>query len=277
MILDWKKLAQKIYDELKIKIEKLNKKPTLVAILVGNNPASLTYIKQKRKFAEYVWMNFELIHYEGNIEEEIVLAKIEELNNNSNISWYIVQLPLSEHIDSQKIIDRIDPKKDVDGFTKENIGKLFLKEENWLLSCTPKWIKRLLDEYNINLKWKNVTIIGKSNIVGKPLSLLFINHSATVTVCDIFTQDISEHTLKSDIVISAAWVPHLIKENMIKKWTILIDVGYNIVDGKMVGDIDFPNLEKDNYITPVPGWVWPLTVAMLIENTYLAHIQVWNE
>ncbi|MDD2566293.1 MAG: bifunctional 5,10-methylenetetrahydrofolate dehydrogenase/5,10-methenyltetrahydrofolate cyclohydrolase [Candidatus Gracilibacteria bacterium] len=277
MILDGKKLAQKIYDELKIKIEKLNKKPTLVAILVGNNPASLTYIKQKRKFAEYVGMNFELIHYEGNIEEEIVLAKIEELNNNSNISGYIVQLPLSEHIDSQKIIDRIDPKKDVDGFTKENIGKLFLKEENGLLSCTPKGIKRLLDEYNINLKGKNVTIIGKSNIVGKPLSLLFINHSATVTVCDIFTQDISEHTLKSDIVISAAGVPHLIKENMIKKGTILIDVGYNIVDGKMVGDIDFPNLEKDNYITPVPGGVGPLTVAMLIENTYLAHIQVGNE
>lgn len=272
MILDWKKIAQKIYDELKDNIEKLKIKPTLWVILVWNSPASLTYVSQKKKFAQYIWMNFVLEHFEDTISEETILEKIREFNSSSQISWYIVQLPLPNQIDSQKIIDKIIPEKDVDGFTKENIGKLFLKEENWLLSCTPKWIKKLLDEYNIDLQWKNVTIIGKSNIVGKPLSLLFINHSATVTVCDIFTKNLSEHTLKSDIVVSAAWVPNLITADMIKKWTILIDVGYNIVNGKMYWDMDFINLEKDNYITPVPGWIGPMTVAMLMKNTYLAHI-----
>lgn len=277
MILDWKKLAQRIYDELNYKIWKLKSKPTLAVILVGNNPASLSYIAQKRKFAQFVWMNFILEHFQENIGENIIIEKINEWSSDPKISWYIVQLPLPEHINSQRIIDNIDPDKDVDGFTKENIGKLFLWEDNWLLSCTPKWIKRLLDEYNIDIKWKNVTIIGKSNIVGKPLSLLFINHSATVTVCDIYTKNLSEHTLRSDIVVSAAWVPNLITKDIITPWAILIDVWFNVVGWKLCWDMDYNNLEKNNYITPVPGWVWPMTVAMLIENTYLAHINSWNE
>lgn len=276
MILDWKKLAQKIYEELKIKINKLDDKPILGVILVGNNPASLSYINQKKKFAEYVGMNFILEHFNENIDEKIILDKINEWNSDKNISWYLVQLPLPAHIDSQKIIDTINPSKDVDWFTKENIGKLFIGEENWLLSCTPKWILRLLEEYNISLTWKNITIIGKSNIVWKPLSLLFINHSATVTICDIYTKNLSEHTLKSDIVVSAAWLPNLITQNIIKDWTILIDVWFNFVNGKSCWDMDFENLEKNNFITPVPGWVGPMTVAMLIENTYLAHINNYN-
>lgn len=277
MIIDWKKIASKIYEELKSKISVLKSKPTLVAILVWENPASISYIGQKRKFAEYVWMNFILEKFEESVKEIEIIKKIEELNNDSNITWYIVQLPLPKNINSQKIIDKISPRKDVDGFTKENIWKLFLWEEDWLISCTPKWIKRLLDEYDITLKWKNVTIIGKSNIVGKPLSLLFINHSATVTICDIFTKNLSEHTLKSDIVVSAAGVANLITRDIISPWTIIIDVWFNFLDWKVVWDCDFESLEKDNYITPTPGWTWPMTVAMLIENTYIAYKMNSNE
>lgn len=272
MIIDWKIIAQKIYDDIKMKVGLLDKKPRLAVVLVWENEASLAYIKQKKKFAEYVWFNFELLSFPENTEENELLQILDWLNNNTEISWYIVQLPLPWHIDSYKIINKIEPKKDVDWFTKENIGKLFLNEDYGIISCTPKWIKRLLDEYNIELKWKNVTIIWKSNIVWKPLSLLFINNSATVTVCDIFTKNITEHTLKSDIVVSAAWVPNLIKKDMIKSWTVIIDVWFNRFNWKLVWDCVFEELEKENYITPVPGWVGPMTVAMLIENTYLAHI-----
>ncbi len=272
MILNWKKIAEKIYSEIKENLSKHNKKPWLWVILVWNNPSSISYINQKRKFAEFVWMNFLLKHFDENVSEDILISEIKDFNSSDDIDWFIVQLPLPKHINEQKIIDLIDPRKDVDGFTKENIWKLFLWEENWLISCTPKWIKKLLDEYEIDLKWKNVTIIWKSNIVWKPLSLLFINHAATVTVCDIHTKNLSEHTLKSDIVVSAAGVPNLIRKEMIASWTIIIDVGFNFLDGKIVWDCDFISLEKENFITPVPGWVGPMTVAMLVENAYLAFL-----
>ncbi|EKE27343.1 MAG: bifunctional 5,10-methylene-tetrahydrofolate dehydrogenase/5,10-methylene-tetrahydrofolate cyclohydrolase [uncultured bacterium (gcode 4)] len=277
MILDWRKVASGIYDDLKIKISKLKERPSLAAVLVWNNPASISYIKQKKKFAEYVWMDFVFIELSLNITEEELLLIIEDLNIDKKISGYIVQLPLPSHIDSQKIIDKISPEKDVDWFTKENIGKLFLWEDDGMISCTPKWIKKLLDEYGIDLNWKNVTIIGKSNIVGKPLSLLFINNSATVTVCNSRTKNLSEHTLKSDIVVSAAWIPNLVKKEMISPWTVIIDVGFNKIWDKLVWDCDFAELEPDNYITPVPWWVGAMTVAMLIENTYLAHLNNLHE
>lgn len=274
MILDWKKIAEKIYREIKSELEKITQKPGLWVILVGNNWASLSYINQKRKFSELIWMNFYLKHFEENISEDILIEEIKDFNKRNDIDGFIVQLPLPKHINEQKIIDLIDPKKDVDGFTKENIWKLFLwEEETGLISCTPKWIKKLLDEYHIDLKWKNVTIIWKSNIVWKPLSLLFINNAATVTVCDIFTKNLSEHTLKSDIVVSAAWVPNLIKKGMIRPWSVIIDVGFNFVQWKIRWDCDFEALEEENFITPVPGWVWPMTVAMLIENTYIAFLK----
>lgn len=272
MIIDWNKIAQNIYNDLKAKISNYEKKPTLAVVLVWNDPASLSYINQKKKFADYVWMNFILREFNDGILESDLIWEIESLNSNPEITWFIVQLPLPSHICEQKIIDLISPKKDVDWFTKENIWKLFLGEESWLYSCTPKWIKRLLDEYNIPLKWKNVTIVGKSNIVWKPLSLLFINHCATVTVCDIFTKDLKEHTLKSDIIVSATWVPWLIGQNIVNPWTVVIDVWFNFEWWKIRWDCNFEELEKDNIITPVPWWVGPMTVAMLIENTYLAFI-----
>lgn len=272
MIIDWKKIAIKIYDELKSKIDSLTTKPTLAAILIWNNPASLSYIGQKRKFAEYVWMNFKLIQMDEEIKQEELISVINELNKDKQISGFIVQLPIPQHLNVEKIIDCIDPKKDVDWFSKENVWKLFYADHSWLESCTPKWIKRLLDEYCIILKWKNVTIVWKSNIVWKPLNLLFINNSATVTICDIHTPNIKQHTLASDIIVCAAWVPKLITKDMITPGSVIIDVWINKIDWKIVWDCDFVNLEKENYITPVPWWVWPMTVAMLIENTYLAHI-----
>lgn len=272
MIIDWKIVAQKIYDDIKNKVKVLTKKPKLVVILVWNNSASISYINQKRKYCEYVWFDFELIQLEEDIDENSLLWSIFGLNNDANVSWYIVQLPLPDHLNTNTIINAIKPEKDVDWFTSQNIGKLFLNDDSSLISCTPKWIKKLLDEYGISLKWKNVTIIGKSNIVWKPLALLFINNAATVTICDIYTKNISEHTLKSDIVVSATWVPWLIKKEMIKPWTIIIDVWFARVNNNIIGDCVFDELEKDNMITPVPGWVGPMTVAMLIENTYLAYL-----
>ncbi len=278
MRIDWKALAEKIYEDLKNKIDKLEKKPKLAAILLWNNPASLSYIWQKKKYAHLVWADFELIHLAENTTQAELENEIIRLNIDKNISWFIVQLPLPKHIDEQKIIGLIDPKKDVDWFTKENVGKLFYSDHSWLESCTPKWIKRIFDEYCYILKWKNVTIIWKSNIVWKPLSLLFINNAATVTVCDIHTPNLKDHTLNSDYIVCAAWVPKLLTSDM-RPWSVIIDVWINKVDWKIVWDCDYENLEKDNFITPVPWWVWPMTVAMLIENTYIAHMNnsKWKE
>lgn len=272
MIIDWRKIADKIYKELSEKISQLKEKPVLATILVWDNRASEIYVNQKKKFAELVWMGFILKKFDDDISQEELLNIIKDMNEDKSISGFIVQLPLPSHINTQKIIDSIDSKKDVDWFTKENVWKLFYGDHSWLESCTPKWIKRLLDEYDIHLKWKNVTIIWKSNIVWKPLSLLFINNSATVTVCDIYTPNLKEHTLKSDIIVCAVWKVWIITKDMVNPWSTIIDVWINKIDWKIYWDCDFDNLEKDNQITPVPWWVGPMTVAMLIENTYLAHI-----
>ena len=271
MILDWKKIATKINENLKKEISMLNDKPMLAAVLVWENEASKVYVNAKRKAAESVGMLFRLVSLPEDIDQKTLEKEITSLSEDAKVSWYIVQLPLPNHIDSDKIINLIDPSKDVDWFTRENIWKLFYNDETWIQSCTPRWIKRLLDEYDVELKWKNVTIIWKSNIVWKPLGLLFINHSATVTVCSSNTKDLKEHTLKSDIIVSAVWKPKIIGKEYIKKWSILIDVWITRVDWKLYWDFDFDELEKDNMITPVPWWVWPMTVAMLLENTYLAY------
>lgn len=181
----------------------------------------------------------------------------------------IVQLPLPKHIDTNTVIEMIDPKKDVDGFTSQNIGKLFLSTAN-LVSCTPKGIMHLLEISNVEIRGKNIVVIGKSNIVGKPLSLLLMNAGGTVTVCGKDTKDISEFTRNADIVIVAAGSPGLLKNSMVRPGTTIIDVGFTLVDGKIRGDADFEALEPNCLITPVPGGVGPMTVAMLMENTYIA-------
>ncbi len=277
MILSGTKLAKSLNLELKSKIEQLPTKPQLTAILVWNNPSSLRYIRQKQKACESVGIIFELRHLHGDIQEEELLEQIWELNRNTQVSGYIVQLPLPAHIESQKIISAIDPLKDVDWFHPLNQGKVLIWDSSWHIPCTPKWIMRILQEYKVELEGKKVVILGRSNIVGKPLAALCINAWATLTSCNSHSKDISVFTRDADIVISAVWQSHFLKAEDVSPEAVLIDVGFSVIDGKIFGDIDAEGcLAQWNRLTPVPGWVGPLTVAMLLENTYNAHLKAWH-
>ena len=271
MIIDWTKIALNIYNDIKEKVSKLNKKPTLWAILVWKNPESLRYINQKRKWAIFVWINFKLLELDENITEKELLNHINNFNNDINISWYIIQLPLPKNINQTNIINSISPKKDIDWFHPENIWKILIWDKSWFIPCTPAWVMKILEYQKINLEWKAITVIGRSNIVWKPLIALLINAWATVTACNSKTRHLEKDTSRSDIIISAAWVPGLLKVNMMRIGTVVIDVWFTIIDGKILWDADFKNIEMVwNTITPVPGWVWALTVAMLMSNTLKA-------
>ena len=277
MIIDWKEIALKIYNELKEKISNLEEKPTLWAILVWENSASLRYIKQKRKWAEFIWMNFELKQFDENISEDELLEFIENWNNNKNISWYIVQLPLPKEFDSTKILNAINPKKDVDWFHPENQWKILVWDETGFAPCTPAWVIWIFEELNIELWGKEVVVIWRSNIVGKPITAMLINAWATVISCNSKTPDISKYTKTADIVICAAGVPWLLKLENINDKTIVIDVGFTVIDWKIYWDANFEEINNNwNLITPVPGWVGRLTVANLLKNTYKAFLQ-WKE
>lgn len=269
MILNGKLIAEQIFSELLEQIAKLPKPPKLAVVLVGDNPASLSYIRQKRKAAERLGMDFELFSFEASISEQELVAAIQRLNTNPDITGFIVQLPLPAHINTNAIIAAIDPRKDVDGFTAENIGQLFLGTTD-LISCTPRGVMELLARSNIDVRGKSVTIIGRSNIVGKPLSLLMINAGATVTVCNSQTKNIRHSTLAADIVVVATGQPKLLTLDMVKPGTVVIDVGFSVVDGKISGDTDYEAIEPTCLITPVPGGVGPMTVAMLMKNTYIS-------
>lgn len=272
MILDGKKLAQNIYSELEQKIQNLSSPPCLWAILVGNNSASLRYIAQKKKFCEQIGMKFSLFQFPENIGEAELLEQLHLLNNNPEISGYIVQLPLPKDINSNTIISYISPEKDVDGFHPINQGKVVIGDDSWFIPCTPAGIMKIFEHYNISLSGKNVTVLGQSNIVGKPIAQLCINAWATVTSCNSKTKHLSEHTSHADIIISATWRAHLITPDMVRKDCIIIDVGFSVVDGKIYGDAKTQELiDNGNTITPVPGWVWPMTVAMLLANTFTTH------
>ena len=268
MLIDWKKIAGEIYEQIKNEVEKIGKKPVLWAILVGENSASLRYIKQKRKWADFCGIGFDLKQLEQNISEEKLLEEIEEFNLDKNISWYIVQLPLPKHINENKIIRSIDSKKDVDWFHPENQGKILIWDNSWFVPCTPAWIVDILEFMKVEFSWKNVTVIWRSNIVWKPIANLLINLWSTVTVCNSKTKDLKFFTKNSDIVIVATWKPGLIDETFIEKNTIIIDVWFTVIDGKIHWDCETEKI--DNFwakITPVPGWVWALTVASLMKNT----------
>ena len=272
MIIDWKIIAQNIYDKIKAKVSTLDEKPTLWAILVWDNPSSLRYIKQKRKWAEYTGMNFELVKFEEYDSEKEILWQIKKFNNDKKISGYIVQLPLPDHINTDKVINSIKPKKDVDWFHPENQWKLLIWDKTWLIPCTPAGIMYIFKHEFIDLVWKVVCVIGRSNIVWKPITSLLINAGATVISCNSKTKDISSFTKQADIVIVAAWSPWLLKENMLKKWSIVIDVWFTVIDNIIHGDAITKEInEAGHKITPVPGWVWALTVALLMKNTLKAH------
>lgn len=268
-ILDGKKLRDKILTELKEKIDKYEKKPTLVVILVGENPASQIYVNNKKKTAEKIGINSIVINYPENITEKELLNKIDELNNDKKVTAILVQLPLPKHISKENIINAIDPKKDVDGFTPYNFGKLFSGEKPYVYPCTPKGILLLLDEYNIEIAGKNVVIVGRSNIVGKPLSQMMLNKNATVTICHSHTENLPEITKTADIIISAVGKNIIEGEKMLKSGCVVVDVGiFKDSTGRTRGDVDFERASKiASFISPVPGGVGPMTITSLMLNT----------
>ena len=271
-IIDGKAVSIKCLDKIAAEVENRkaqNKRPPCLAvILVGDNPASHVYVRNKKNACEKV--GFRSLSYEksADFSEAELLALIDELNNDETVDGILVQLPVPEHIDSQKIIERIRPDKDVDGFHPYNIGRLAVKMP-LMRPCTPKGVMTMLSEYGIDVKGKNVTIVGQSNIVGRPQALEMLMNRATITVCHTATKDLPAEVKRADIVVAAVGRPNCIKGEWIKDGAVVIDVGINRLDnGKLCGDVEFETArEKASYITPVPGGVGPMTIASLLENT----------
>lgn len=270
--LDGKIPAEKILNSLKKQVKRLKKKPKLAVVLVGENPESIKYVEKKQQACEKVGIKFELIHFKNSISDSNLIKKIQRLNKKKEINGIIVQLPLPKKLDTEKILDIINPAKDVDGLSTENLGKLF-RGNPYLIPATPLGVINLLDYYKINVSGKNVAVIGRSNLVGKPLAQLLISQDATVTIVHRKTKNLSQITSKSDIIFSAVGRPWLIKANMIKKGVILVDIGTTVNNkGKLTGDVDAKSVrEKAAALTPVPGGIGPMTVAMLIYNVIKAH------
>ncbi|GAA7454222.1 bifunctional methylenetetrahydrofolate dehydrogenase/methenyltetrahydrofolate cyclohydrolase FolD [Helicobacter pylori] len=275
VLLDGQALAYDIEKDLKNKIQTItaqtHKSPKLAVILVGKDPASITYVNMKIKACQRVGMDFDLKTLQENVTEAKLLSLIKDYNTDQNISGVLVQLPLPRHIDTKMVLEAIDPNKDVDGFHPLNIGKLCTQKESFL-PATPMGVMRLLEHYHIGIKGKDVAIIGASNIIGKPLSMLMLNAGASVSVCHILTKDISFYTQNADIVCVGVGKPDLIKASMLKKGAVVVDIGINhLNDGRIVGDVDFTNAQKvAGFITPVPKGVGPMTIVSLLENTLIA-------
>ena len=271
MIIDGKKTAAELREELKKKIVELkstyNAVPGLTVILVGEDPPSKIYVKNKEKFAKEVGMNSEVIRYPENVEEKVVLNKIIELNNDKKVSGILVQLPLPKHIDKRKVIESILPGKDVDGFHPVNVGNLSSGYES-SIPCTPLGCYLLLKKVEKNLSGKHAVMIGRSNLNGKPMTQLLLKENCTVTITHSKTKDLKKECLRADIIIAAVGIPKLVKGDWVKKGAIVIDVGINKTDSGIVGDVDFNEVSKiAKAITPVPGGVGPMTIACLLSNT----------
>jgi len=271
MIIDGKKTATELREELKKKITKLkstfNSVPGLTVILIGEDPASKIYVKNKEKFAKEVGMNSEVIRYPQNIEEKKVLEKIKELNEDKKISGILVQLPLPKHIDKRKVIESILPGKDVDGFHPVNVGNLSSGYDS-SIPCTPLGCYLLLKKVEKNLSGKHAVVIGRSNLNGKPMAQLLLKENCTVTITHSKTKDLKAECSRADIIIAAVGRPKLVKGDWVKKGAIVIDVGINKTDSGLVGDVDFEEVSKvAKAITPVPGGVGPMTIVCLLSNT----------
>lgn len=274
MIINGKELAQKIRGELKEEVEELKKKgitPKLAVIMVGDNKASEVYVRNKSKACNEVGIEFEEFLKDGNTTQKELINLIDELNNREDIHGILLQSPIPEHLDIREAFNRIDYKKDVDGFHPINVGKLSIGEDSFI-SCTPYGVIKMLEAYDIDIEGKHAVIIGRSNIVGKPLIQCLLNKNATVTICHSKTRNIAEVVKQADIVIAALGKPKFVTAEMVKEGAVVIDVGINRNDeGKLVGDVDFENVEKKaSYITPVPGGVGPMTIAMLLNNVVKA-------
>tara|TARA_B100000767_G_C19746913_1_gene528964 strand:- start:171 stop:1007 length:837 start_codon:yes stop_codon:yes gene_type:complete len=274
ILLDGKKVSSEIIQKLETRIKGNTSNPGLGIILIGKRKDSLKYVESKKKVCSKIGIKFHLIHLEETCEEDHILKIIDELNSKPSINGIIVQLPLPNGFNTDKILDRVIPEKDVDGFHQENAGKLFLNRDIDFAPCTPLGCMRLIDHYGIDVEGLNICVIGCSNVVGLPLSMMLIQRNATVTMCNIYTQDLKRHTLDADMVFSCCGVPKIIKEDMVKEGVIIVDIGINFVDGKLVGDVDFEEVKnKCSFITPVPGGVGPMTIAMLMEQT----VEAWEK
>lgn len=270
ILLDGKKVSEEIQLSLKCRVDSLveqNITPGLGVVLVGNREDSMKYVKAKRKVCRGLGIHFFLKEFDENVSEDEFINEIEKINNNSNIHGILVQLPLPTNLNKEKIVNTISVNKDVDGFHIINAGKLFLNHEKQFVPCTPLGCMELIDYYGIDTEGLNITIIGSSDIVGLPLSMMLLQRGATVTICHIRTKDVKQHTKNADLVVSCCGVPHLVKNDWLKEDVIVIDIGMNMLDGKLVGDVDFLSVkDKCKYITPVPGGVGPMTIAMLLKQ-----------
>ena len=272
-LIDGKKLAAEVRARLKNEIaaDKSENLPLLAVVMVGENDASRIYVRNKQKAAAEIGMGCEVYEFAESVGERALMSSLEDLNENPHINGIIVQQPLPEHIDPLKILGVIDPAKDVDGFSPTNLGLLATKEPQAIVAATPKGVLQLLQSTGQELAGKHAVIIGRSNIVGRPLAMLLLNQDCTVTVCHTKTRNLAAIVRQADIVVAACGCARLVKADWIKDGATVIDVGINRVDGKLCGDVDFDGVkEKAAYLTPVPGGVGPMTVAMLLENTWEA-------
>ncbi|MDT8339391.1 MAG: bifunctional methylenetetrahydrofolate dehydrogenase/methenyltetrahydrofolate cyclohydrolase FolD [Sulfurimonas sp.] len=274
-LLDGKALSAKIEktvaDEVKVLKSKTGLVPGLAVILVGQDPASAAYVHMKKKACDRVGFYSVTHEMPQDISQDAIEKTITMMNDNPNIDGILIQLPLPPQIDTTKILELVEPSKDVDGFHPYNVGRLTTGLDGFV-PCTPLGVMELLNEYNIDVKGKNCVVIGASNIVGKPMASLLLNANATVEICHIFTDDLKKHTLNADMIFVGVGVIDLIKEDMVKDGAVIIDIGINRAEsGKLVGDVDFEKVSKKcSYITPVPGGVGPMTIAMLLSNTLKA-------
>lgn len=273
--MDGKALALSLEAEMKLKVDALKVKnvriPKLVVVLVGDNPASQTYVKNKAKACERVGFLSEIIELDGSISQDIVLSTIERLNHDESVDGILVQLPVPKHLDAKAIVHALDPNKDVDGLHPMNVAKLYENEKGFV-PCTPKGIMRLLKEYKIDVVGKHCVVLGRSNLVGRPVAQLLLNENATVTICHSKTQNLSDFTKQADIIVVAIGRANFLTSKDVNHATCIIDVGINRVDGKLVGDVAYDGLvDKVDAMTPVPGGVGPMTIGMLLENTLEAY------
>lgn len=281
-LLDGKKVSEEMLLKLSYEVNRMkldNILPKLAVILVGKDPASLSYITKKQQACAKTGIEWEQFDYESTVTTDELIEKIQELNVDEKIHGILVQLPLPKHIFTPNIIRAIDPKKDVDGFTAYNLGKMFLSVDfEDLAPCTPLGVIRMLEYYNIKIEGAEATVVGHSNLVGKPLSTMLLNRNATVTTCHIHTKDLASHTRRADILCTAVGKANLITADMVKDGAVVVDIGFvKLPDGKLCGDVDFKNVSKKaKYITPSPGGAGPMTVACLMENTVKAAKRLTN-
>ena len=271
MLMDGKELAKEIKAKIKAEIDDIKKKhninPMVATILVGENQASQVYLNSQIKSYQDLGIGVQKYFFSEEISEAYLLDLIDKLNNDTEVDGIMINLPLPPQINATKVLNSIKLVKDVDGFKAENLGLLFQNNEGFTSPSTPAGIMALIEKYNIDLEGKDVVVVGSSNIVGKPIAALILNSRGTVTICNIYTKNLAEKTKNADILISAVGKAKLITEDMVKEGAVVIDVGINRVNGKLEGDVDFENVQKKaSHITPVPGGVGALTVAMLLSN-----------